>query len=98
MSFEDDTANQVYTGFLVNMFLRPRAQIRFSGPVLPAEHASLALPGLFAAVSLSGQLLVDGGLVNPVPFGLFEPDCDSSGSFCANVPITPKVTKPEPGG
>lgn len=37
------------------------------GSVAEAVRASIALPGLFAPVRRNGQLLVDGGLVNPVP-------------------------------
>ncbi|MCI2807693.1 patatin-like phospholipase RssA [Eoetvoesiella caeni] len=41
-----------------------------SGSALDAIRASIALPGLFAPVWHSGRLLVDGGLVNPVPVSL----------------------------
>lgn len=37
------------------------------GSVFEAVRASIALPGLFAPVERDGALLVDGGLVNPVP-------------------------------
>lgn len=40
------------------------------GSVKQAVRASIALPGLFSPVWLSGRLLVDGGLVNPVPVSL----------------------------
>lgn len=40
------------------------------GSVAAAVRASIALPGLLAPVSRDGQLLVDGGLVNPVPVSL----------------------------
>lgn len=40
------------------------------GSVAEAVRASIALPGLFAPVRRNGQLLVDGGLVNPVPVSL----------------------------
>lgn len=40
------------------------------GSVAAAVRASIALPGLFAPVELDGRLLVDGGLVNPVPVSL----------------------------
>lgn len=40
------------------------------GSVAAAVRASIALPGLFAPVTLDGRLLVDGGLVNPVPVSL----------------------------
>jgi NTE family protein len=41
------------------------------GSVIDAVRASMALPGLFTpAVQEGGRLLVDGGLVNPVPVSL----------------------------
>jgi NTE family protein len=40
------------------------------GPVIDAVRASIALPGLFTPAQREGQLLVDGGLVNPVPVSL----------------------------
>jgi NTE family protein len=38
-----------------------------SGNLLPALRASLSIPGLFSPVWIGRRLLVDGGLVNPVP-------------------------------
>ena len=40
------------------------------GPVIDAVRASIALPGLFTPSQRDGRLLVDGGLVNPVPVSL----------------------------
>ncbi|TAH45573.1 MAG: patatin-like phospholipase RssA [Betaproteobacteria bacterium] len=40
------------------------------GSVSAAVRASIALPGLFIPVMHQGRLLVDGGLVNPVPVSL----------------------------
>jgi len=40
------------------------------GPVIDAVRASIAVPGLFTPAMLDGRLLVDGGLVNPVPVSL----------------------------
>ncbi len=40
------------------------------GPVIDAVRASIALPGLFTPAQRDGRLLVDGGLVNPVPVSL----------------------------
>ena len=40
------------------------------GPVIDAVRASIATPGLFTPVEREGRLLVDGGLVNPVPVSL----------------------------
>lgn len=40
------------------------------GPVIDAVRASIAMPGLFTPAQRDGRLLVDGGLVNPVPVSL----------------------------
>lgn len=40
------------------------------GKLLDAVRASIALPGLVAPVEQNGSLLMDGGLVNPVPVSL----------------------------
>jgi len=40
------------------------------GSVIDAVRASIALPGLFTPAQNEGRLLVDGGLVNPVPVSL----------------------------
>ena len=43
------------------------------GELLPALQASMAVPGVFAPVSHAGRVLVDGGVVNLVPYDhLFE--------------------------
>jgi NTE family protein len=40
-----------------------------SGPLVDAVMASIAIPGLFAPVKVNGDLLVDGGIIEPVPVG-----------------------------
>ncbi len=40
------------------------------GSVFDVVRASIAIPGVFSPVLREGQLLVDGGLVNPVPVSL----------------------------
>lgn len=40
------------------------------GPVIDAVRASIAMPGLLTPAVHGGRLLVDGGLVNPVPVSL----------------------------
>ena len=39
------------------------------GPLFGAIRASIAVPGVFAPVRMDGRVLVDGGIVNPVPVG-----------------------------
>lgn len=54
-----------------------REQVVFdSGELFPAIRASIAIPGLFEPVRYAGRVLVDGGLVNPVPYDLLFDDCD----------------------
>lgn len=54
-----------------------REQVVFDkGELLPAIQASMAVPGLFEPVNYAGRVLVDGGLVNPVPYDLLLDECD----------------------
>ncbi len=39
-----------------------------AGPLVPAIAASIALPGLISPQVIGGRLLIDGGMVNPLPF------------------------------
>ncbi len=48
-------------------FYSGREVVLHSGPLLPAIRASMAVPGVFAPVTIDDQLLVDGGLVNNLP-------------------------------
>ncbi len=41
-----------------------------SGPLRPAVAASLAIPGVVKPVLHEGRTLIDGGIVNPLPFDL----------------------------
>jgi NTE family protein len=41
-----------------------------AGPLRTAVAASMALPAVFSPVVIEGRALVDGGLVNPLPFDL----------------------------
>ena len=47
-----------------------------TGALRPAVAASIAIPVLFSPVKHDGRLLVDGGLVNPLPFELIAGDVD----------------------
>ncbi len=57
-------------------FWRKHQVVFDSGELLPAVRASMALPYIFTPVTLDGQVLVDGGLVNNVPHDLLSPKCD----------------------
>jgi NTE family protein len=49
-----------------NMMTGREVAIR-AGDLIEAVHASIAVPGIFTPVRSNGSILVDGGLVNPVP-------------------------------
>jgi NTE family protein len=47
-----------------------------TGELLPAIKASAAIPGVFAPVSIGGRILIDGGVVNLVPYDHIMKLCD----------------------
>ena len=52
------------------------AVVLSAGPLRPAVAASIAIPVVFQPVVIDGRTLVDGGLVNPLPFDLVAGDAD----------------------
>jgi len=49
-----------------------------TGELLPAIQASMAVPGVYAPVCLEDRILIDGGVVNLVPYDHVAPHCDVS--------------------
>jgi len=47
-----------------------------TGDLLSAVRASIAIPGVFTPVERDGRLLLDGGVVNPLPYDLLQDECD----------------------
>lgn len=47
-----------------------------AGELYPALAASAAIPAVFRPIHHDGRLLIDGGIVNPVPFDLLEGKAD----------------------
>lgn len=69
-----------------------RSFILSSGPVVPAVHASSALPPLFTPVYIYGQHLIDGGATEPVPAAtarLFKPQL----VIAVNISSRPQETE-----
>ncbi len=60
-----------------------------SGRLLPAIKASMAVPGVFAPVLIAGKVLVDGGIVNLVPYDHIMNRCDISIAVNADRDRTP---------
>jgi len=46
------------------------------GKLLPAIRASYSLPGLLTPVKIKNSILIDGGVVNPLPYDILLNDCD----------------------
>jgi NTE family protein len=55
---------------------RREAEIFRAGPLKTAVSASMAVPGLVRPVELDGRVLVDGGAVDPLPFGCLRDAAD----------------------
>lgn len=54
-----------------------RTEVVFeSGDLISAVRASMAIPGIFQPIEINGRILVDGGVVNPLPFDLLRGQCD----------------------
>ena len=66
---EDKTFSDCSTDFCcvaVDLFTRKKAVLS-SGRLLEAVRASISIPGFFSPIYLGGKLLVDGGLIEPLP-------------------------------
>jgi NTE family protein len=55
-----------FTAVASDLFARKAVWLQ-RGPLEMALRASIALPGMFPPVTLNGRVLVDGGLMDPVP-------------------------------
>ena len=54
-----------------------REEIILESNDLPtAIRASMAVPGVIAPIERDGRVLIDGGVVNPVPYDLWNDECD----------------------
>ncbi len=47
-----------------------------TGDILPAIRASISVPGVFEPVVINNIVLIDGGIVNPVPMNVIRDYCD----------------------
>lgn len=57
-------------------FWNRREVIFESGSLISAIRASMAMPAVFEPVLLNGNVLIDGGAVNPLPYDLIREECD----------------------
>ncbi len=49
-----------------------KEKVMDSGPVYKAVRASISIAGIFEPLRYSGQILIDGGYVNPVPYDIIK--------------------------
>jgi len=59
-------------------FYRGEPVVFRSGDLMPALRASMSIPGIFVPVQQGDRILVDGGVVNNLPYDLLADDCDST--------------------
>ena len=72
-------------------FYAQEAVVFSSGPLRQAIAASMALPVLFQPVQIDGRVLIDGGLVNPLPFDLIAGEADLTVAVDASgAPTAPR--------
>ncbi len=65
-----------------------REAVFSSGPLIPAVAASMAIPFVFRPVVINGRPLVDGGVVNPLPYEHAMPE----GGICVAVDLVLRPT------
>lgn len=71
--------------------LHAREPVVFThGPLKPAVSASMAVPGLVQPVEVEGRLLVDGGAVDPLPFGCLRGSADVIVAVDVSEGVTPR--------
>ncbi len=58
-----------------------------SGDLFPAIRSSYSLPGLFSPQEIEGNLFVDGGMVNPLPYDLIIDECDLTVAIDVGAPV-----------
>ena len=56
------------------------------GDLALAVKASMSVPGVFAPVRSGGRVLIDGGAVDPLPYELWQDECDTTVAIEA-VPV-----------
>jgi len=62
-----------------------------SGELRPAMLSSMSIPGIFVPVTHEGHMLVDGGVVNNLPYDLLEPECDVTVAIDVIPPRAPAL-------
>jgi NTE family protein len=72
-----------YTAVATDLVARREVWFQ-QGPLIPAIRASIAIPGLFTPAIIDGRVLVDGGLLNPLPL---DPTAAAAADFTFAVSL-----------
>jgi NTE family protein len=72
----DFAALQIPLRVVATDFYAQEQVVLSAGPLRAAVAASMALPAIFAPVVSQGRTLMDGGLVNPLPFDVIREEAD----------------------
>lgn len=72
-----------YTAVAVDLVARREVWFQ-RGPLIPAIRASIAIPGLVTPAIVAGRVLVDGGLLNPLPL---DPTAAAAADFTFAVSL-----------
>jgi NTE family protein len=67
-----------------------------AGDLRKAVAASMALPALFTPVAIDGRMLMDGGLVNPLPFDVLSGEADITVAIDVSGASTGPGKRPHP--
>jgi NTE family protein len=77
--------------------LHARAPVIFTkGPLKPAIAASMAIPGLVRPVEHNSRVLIDGGTVDPLPFGVLRGTADIVVAVDASGGASERQSVPDP--
>ena len=81
-----------YTAVATDLVARREVWFQ-QGPLIPAIRASIAIPALFTPAIIAGRVLVDGGLLNPLPL---DPTAAVSADFTFAVSLQGPRSPHEP--
>jgi NTE family protein len=92
----DFAALQIPLRVVATDFYAQEQVVLAAGPLRAAIAASMALPAIFAPVVSQGRTLMDGGLVNPLPFDIIREEADITVAIDVSGASTGPGKHPQP--
>jgi NTE family protein len=92
----DFAALQIPLRVVATDFYAQEQVVLSAGPLRTAVAASMALPAIFAPVVSQGRTLMDGGLVNPLPFDVIREEADITVAIDVSGASTGPGKHPQP--